>query len=63
MWSFPDDETLLRGLKSTGFAVKAIDGAGEEAVSRAVLDAVAPYRTSDRGYRLENVFTYVIAKA
>ena len=63
VWSFPDDETLLRGLKSTGFAVKAIDGAGEKAVTRAVLEAVAPFRTIDGGYRLENVFTYVIAKA
>jgi SAM-dependent methyltransferase len=63
VWSFPDEETLLRGLKSTGFAVKAIDSAGEQRVTEAIREAVAPYRTSDGGYRLENVFTYLIAKA
>jgi SAM-dependent methyltransferase len=61
IWSFPDEVTLLRGLMSTGFAVRAIDGIGEERVAAAVLEAVAPYRTSDGAYRLENVFTYLIA--
>jgi SAM-dependent methyltransferase len=63
VWSFPDEETLLRALKSTGFAVKAIELAGEDAVTEAVLAAVAPYRTSDGGYRIENVFSYMIATA
>jgi SAM-dependent methyltransferase len=63
VWTFHDEETLLRALKSTGFAVKAIEVAGEEAVNDAVLAAVAPYRTSDGGCRIENVFTYVIATA
>jgi SAM-dependent methyltransferase len=62
VWSFPDEATLLRALKSTGFAVKAIDGAGEQVLTDTVLKAVAPYRNSDRGYRLENVFTYLIAQ-
>jgi SAM-dependent methyltransferase len=61
VWSFPDEQILLRALKSTGFAVKAIDVAGEEAVSEAILAAVAPYRTSEGAYRIENVFTYAIA--
>ena len=63
VWSFADEETLLRALKSTGFAVKAIEIAGEAAVTDAVLAAVAPYRTSDGAYRIENVFTYVFATA
>jgi len=63
VWSFPDEETLLLGLKSTGFAVKAIAGAGEQEVTEAIRAAVAPYRTSDGAYRLENVFTYLIAQA
>jgi SAM-dependent methyltransferase len=63
VWSFVDQMTLLRALKSTGFAVKAIEIAGEDAVDDAVLAAVAPYRTSDGGYRIENVFTYLIATA
>ena len=63
VWAFPDEDTLLRGLKSTGFAVKAIDTAGEEQVTETVLEAVARYRTSDGGYRLENVFGYLVARA
>jgi SAM-dependent methyltransferase len=61
VWAFPDEETLLRALGSTGFAVKAAERAGEEKVAEAILEATAPYRTSDGGYRLENVFTYLIA--
>lgn len=63
VWAYPDEDTLLRALKSTGFAVKAAESAGEEKVTEAVLEAVAPYRTSDGGYRLENVFTYLVANA
>jgi SAM-dependent methyltransferase len=63
VWWFPDEETLLRDIKSTGFAVRAIDSAGEQKVTEAIREAVAPYRTSDGGYRLENVFTYLIAES
>jgi hypothetical protein len=63
VWSFPEDETLLRALTSTGFAVRAIESVGEHKVTETVLRAVAPYRTSDGGYRLENVFTYLVAQA
>jgi len=49
VWSFPDEATLLG------------DAAGDDAATRAILAAVAPYRTSDGGYRLENVFHFVIA--
>jgi SAM-dependent methyltransferase len=63
VWEFADEASLLRALKSTGFAVKAAQSAGEDKVTEAVLEAVAPYRTSDRGYRLENVFTYLVARA
>jgi SAM-dependent methyltransferase len=60
VWSFPDETTLLRALKSTGFAVQAIDSVGEDAVTEAVTAAIAPYRTLDAGYRVENTFTYLI---
>jgi hypothetical protein len=61
VWTFPDESTLLRGLTSTRPAIAAIDAAGADAVTRALLDAVAPYRTSDGGCRLENVFHLIIA--
>jgi SAM-dependent methyltransferase len=61
VWHYPDTAALLRAFASTGFAVQAIKTVGEEAVTRAILNAVAPFRLSDGGYRLENVFGYVIA--
>ena len=61
VWEFADEDELLRALKSTGFAVRAIETVGEENVSEAVLEGVAPYRTSDGGCRLENVFAYIVA--
>jgi hypothetical protein len=61
VWSFPDEATLLRGLMSTGHVIRAIDGIGQERVAAAILEAVAPYRTSDGAYRLENVFVHLIA--
>lgn len=63
VWSFADEAMLLRALKSTCFAAEAIDAAGEDAVDEAILRATAPYRTSDGGCRLENVFTYLMATA
>lgn len=63
VWAYPDEATTLTALMSTGFAVKALDSVGAEAVTDAILDAIAPYRTSDGGYRIENVFTYLIANA
>jgi SAM-dependent methyltransferase len=63
VWEFPDEATALRALKSTGFAVRAIDVAGEQRVDEAVREAIAPYRSSGGGYRLENVFGYLVARS
>jgi SAM-dependent methyltransferase len=62
-WEYPDLTSLLRGLLSTGPMVRAIAYSGSHAVSAAVLNAVAPYRTRRGGYRLHNVFRYVVALA
>ena len=63
VWGFPDEATALSALRATRFAVEAAVHAGDEAVTTAILDAIAPYRMSDAGYRLENTFTYLIAQA
>jgi len=60
-WDYPDEESALRGLNSSGPAVRAIEVAGEDAVRAAVRPAIAPFRTRDGGYRLENSFCYVVA--
>jgi hypothetical protein len=40
--NYADDEQLLAALRSTGLAVKAIAAAGEESVTAAILESVAP---------------------
>ena len=59
-WIYPDDATAVRGLLSSGPAVKAIEHSGEAAARDAVLAAIDPYRTADGGYRLENTFRFAI---
>jgi SAM-dependent methyltransferase len=63
VWDYPDEAALLKALGSTALAVRAIRAVGEAAVTRAILKAVAPFRLSDGGYRLENVFAYTVACA
>ncbi len=58
---YPSLEAALRGMLSAGPAVKAIDAAGEARVRAVVTDAIAPYRLSSGGYRLENRFRYLVA--
>jgi hypothetical protein len=62
-FEFPDLETAVRGSMSTGPAAIAIRQAGAEAVQRAIAESLAPFRTSEGGYRQRNTFRYVIALA
>ena len=61
-WVFPDEATALRGILSSGPLIAATRASGEEKVRDAVLGSIAPYRTSNGGYRLENKFRYVVAR-
>jgi SAM-dependent methyltransferase len=61
VWDYPDEETALRALGSTEWAVEAIGAVGEQQVTTAILESIAPYRAIDGGYRIENVFSYVIS--
>jgi SAM-dependent methyltransferase len=64
-WAFryPDEDELSRGLLAAGgIAVKA-GPAREEALRAAIVAALAPYRTPDGGYRLENEWHYLVARA
>jgi len=61
VWEYPDEVAARRGLLAPGPAVRAIEAGGEDAVGRAILDALAPYRTRDGRYRVENTFVYVVA--
>jgi SAM-dependent methyltransferase len=61
-WTYPDEATALRGLLSSGPAVRAIEHAGEAVAQAAVIDAIAPGRQDDGGYRLNNTFRYAIGR-
>ncbi|MEN4101075.1 MAG: class I SAM-dependent methyltransferase [Anaerolineaceae bacterium] len=60
-WDYPDAETALRGLLSTGPAIRAMQVRAEDEVRRAILNALAPFKTSSGGYHLSNRFRYMIA--
>jgi SAM-dependent methyltransferase len=60
-WLYPDLPTALRGLLAAGPAIRAIQEVGREAVERGATEAIAPFRDDRGGYRLENVFRYVVA--
>lgn len=62
-WGYPDLGTALRGLLSGGSAMRAIRAIGEPAVREAAAAALESYHVAGGGYRLENVFRYVLATA
>ena len=63
VWEYPDEQTAVRGMLAAGPAVRAIEAVGEDGVRARVLEALAPFRCRDGGYRLENTFCYVVAGA
>ncbi len=60
-WDYPDERTALRGLLSSGPAIRAIQNKGEEAVREVILSVLAPFKTNAAGYHLKNNFRYMIA--
>jgi SAM-dependent methyltransferase len=60
-WHYADLDTALRGLLSAGPAIRAVRHAGEEPVRRAVTEAIAPFRTAQGRYAIENTFRYLVA--
>ena len=61
-WDYPDEGTALRGLMSSGPAIRAIQEKGEEIVRDHILQVIAPFKTRSGGYYLTNSFHYLIAK-
>ncbi len=60
-WTYPDEATALRGLLSSGPAIRAIQHTSREAVRAASATAIAPFRRQDGTYLLRNAFRYVVA--
>jgi SAM-dependent methyltransferase len=62
-YEFADEDALARAMLAVGLVVALLQRAPEEATRRAIVDALAPYRTPDGGYRLENEWHYLVARA
>jgi len=60
VWSYPDELTATAGLMCAGPVVGVIEHAGEQVVRAATDSFLEPFRTADGGYRITNVFRYVI---
>ena len=63
VWEYSDVQTAVRALSSSGPAARAIAAAGEDAVSEAFGDAVAPFVKTDGTVSMQNVFRYLTATA
>jgi SAM-dependent methyltransferase len=62
-YEFADDEELGRAMVAPAGIAELVGPAHEPDVRRQMVDALAPFRTDDGGYRLENEFHFVIARA
>ena len=62
-FDYADEEELLGQVLGSSVGRAAVRRTGPVAVRSAVLDRVAPYRTAGGGYRLENVFRVLVARA
>ena len=62
-WQYPDLATALRGLKSSGVGVRAIENSSEDAVDSANSKALEPFRRSDGSYRIGATFRCLVTRA
>jgi len=61
-WQYADLPTALRGLKSSGVAVRAVEHSGEAAVDAAHAKALAPFRCPDGSYRINATFRCLLTQ-
>lgn len=62
-YEFPDEATLTRAMLAPAPIVELVAAVGEHAVRSAAVESLAPYRSSDGAYRLENEWHTLIARA
>jgi hypothetical protein len=61
-WIYADETTALRGLMSTGNAVRAMEQLDEKIVTNAYVKALAPFRQPDGSYRASAWFRCLLAR-
>jgi len=59
---YPDEDTAMRGLLASGPVVAAMRHGGQEGVTQAVRGYLVPFELPGGGYRITNVFRYVIGE-
>jgi SAM-dependent methyltransferase len=62
-YEYPDERTLVRSLLAAGGNAVKVGPQREEELASAFIEALAPYRTADGAYRLENEWRYMVARA
>ena len=62
-WSYPDEDTALRGLGSSGVAARARALSGSEAVDAAHRPALVPFRKADGSFRIGATCRFLVARA
>jgi SAM-dependent methyltransferase len=60
---YPDEETLGRAMMAPAGIATLIGPQREDEARAAIVEGLSPYRTPDGGYRLENEFRFLIARA
>lgn len=62
VWAYPDLDTALRGLGSSGVAARAIATSGDDAVREAHRVALTPFCRGDGSYRIGVGFRWMLAR-
>jgi SAM-dependent methyltransferase len=62
-YEYPDEDTLRRALVAPAGIAVLVGPDREEELKDAIVTRLTPYRTHDGGYRLNNEFHYLIARA
>ena len=61
-WIYPDEETAIRGLNSSGVSARAMENSSEAEVSDAHRQALAQFRQADGSYRIGAWFRCLLAR-
>ncbi|QMU72337.1 class I SAM-dependent methyltransferase [Streptacidiphilus sp. P02-A3a] len=61
-FAYPDLDSAVRGLLSTGVFDAAVEYSGERQVGKEVTEALHPHLRPDGSVRMENVFRYTLAE-
>jgi SAM-dependent methyltransferase len=62
-YEYPDEETLGRAMMAPAGIAALVGPEREDEVGAAIVEGLASYRTPEGGYRLENEFHFLIARA